>query len=83
MTTTKSEAFVRAEAEGLSFFWASMHVGHTAQFVGQSWEDGGFRTNDAGEPTKDSRGNTVAKFAAEKLDPENAQHVAQVEEWYG
>ncbi len=81
--TNTSKAIEAAKAEGLSFFWASMHVGGSTQFVGQSWEDGGFRVDADGNPAKDSRGNTVASCRAEAIDPENAQHVAQVEEWYG
>jgi hypothetical protein len=80
---TKSKAFDQAVAEGLSYFWARMHVGHVIAFVGQTWEDGGFTTNDDTEPTSDPNGNTVAKFTCEVLDPSDADHVKQVEEWYG
>jgi len=75
-------AFEQAQAEGLSFFWAHMHVGHTCQFVGNSWEDGGFTTDDDGSPAHDTLGNTVAKFSVEGLDSSNAQHVEQVKEWW-
>ncbi len=69
--------------EGLSFHWAHMHVGHTMKFVDMAWEDGGFSTNDDGDPVADPKGNTVAQFSCEALDPKNPQHVEQCEEWYG
>ncbi len=78
-----SEAFKAAKREGLSFFWASLHVGGSTQFVGQCWADGGYRTNADGDPISDSNGNTVATFTVEPLDKNNRQHVAQVAEWYG
>lgn len=77
-----SEAFERAVAEGLSYFWAHMNAGHTVSFVGSSWEDGGFFTRDT-EPVRDSKRNTVANFRCEVLDPDNQAHVAQCEEWFG
>jgi len=83
MTATKNQAVEAATAEGLAYFWANMHTGHAIAFVGQSWEDGGFRVNGDGEPTKDARGNTVATFTSDEIDPTNAAHVAQCEEWYG
>ncbi len=79
----KSESWKAAEQEGLCFFWAFMHVGRTIQFVGQSWEDGGFTTDDEGDPVSDVRGNTVASSSVEKLDSANNQHVEQVAEWWG
>lgn len=82
-TTTKSESWEAATAEGLSYFWAHMHVGHSIAFVAQSWEDGGFHINDEGNPTRDTRGNTVANYSVAQLDSSNRDHVAQVEEWYG
>lgn len=75
-------AWEAATAEGLAFFLATMHAGHSIQFVGQSWEEGGFFVNDDGTPRGDSRGNTVATHTTEALDPANPQHVAQVREWY-
>ena len=85
METTKAQEAKMAEAreEGFSFFWARTHTGNTSQFVGQTWEDGGFRVNDDGEPVKDSRGNSVASSKVEELDPTNAAHLAQCEEWWG
>jgi hypothetical protein len=83
MTAAKSQAWDAATAEGLAFFWAHMHVGHTVQFVGQSWEDGGFHTDAESNPTRDSRGNTVAKFTVEPLDAANESHRSQVQEWFG
>lgn len=80
--TTTCESWQAAEREGLRFFWAWRHVGGTRQFVGQSWEDGGFHVDDEGNPTCDSRGNSLAKHTVEELDPTNEQHVAQVNEWY-
>lgn len=84
MTTISNtnEAVAAAIAEGVGFHWAWLHVGGSTQFVGHGWEDGGFRVNDEGVPTHDIRGNTVAKFTAEPIDPSNPQHVAQCEEWY-
>lgn len=85
MTATKTQEAKMAEAreEGMVFFWAKMHVGGVVKFVGQSWEDGGFCVDEEGEPTRDSRGNTVASSKVEQLDPANAEHVAQCEEWWG
>lgn len=80
---SQTESWQAAEREGLSFFWVWRHVGGSSQFVGQSWEDGGFHTNDDGDPVTDGRGNTIAKFTVEQLDHANPQHVAQVEEWWG
>lgn len=82
MTATETTAFDSAKSEGLSFFWAHMHAGHTVKFVGHSWEDGGFNVNAEWEPRSDSRGNTVAKFKVEDLDAKNKEHVNQCEEWY-
>lgn len=82
-TLNQNKAFTAAKNEGLSFFWANMHVGGAVQFVGNSWEDGGFSVNDAGEPVSDVRGNTVASHSVETLDAGNKQHVSQCEEWYG
>lgn len=72
-----------AREEGLAFFWASLHVGGAVQFVGYSWEDGGVSVGEDGSPAIDSRGNTVAGFRVEELDPSNSVHVAQCEEWWG
>lgn len=77
------ESWEAAAAEGLSYFWAQMHVGHPVAFVGQEWSDGGFNVDDNGEPKTDVNGNTVASFSAETLDASNPAHVKQVEEWYG
>jgi hypothetical protein len=83
MATINSDSLQAATVEGMSFFWAHMHVGHSTQFVGQCWEDGGFGTDDEGNPVRDCNGNSVAKFSVEDLDAANAQHVNQVNEWYG
>lgn len=80
---TINQAWEAATAEGLAYFWATMHVGHKIAFVGHSWEEGGFVTNENGVPMRDSRGNTVAAFAVEQLDASNSDHVEQVQEWYG
>ena len=82
MTATTTPAFDLATAEGLSYFRATRHVGGSIAFVGHCWEDGGFSVNDAGEPTRDVTGNTVATFTVEALDPTNTAHRDQCEEWY-
>lgn len=57
-------------------FWASLHVGGSVgEWVGESWEDAGFDTDDDGNPTHDVRKNTVAKFSVVDFDPANADHV--------
>jgi len=78
-----SKAFQAAEEEGLRFFWATTHVGGRYQFVGDSWESGGFHCDENGEPITDGAGNTVANSCVEELDPSDDGHVAQCEEWYG
>ena len=83
MTATKNEAFEAAKAEGLCFFWASLHVGHSVQFVGRSWEDGGFSVDDEGNPVRNAKGNKVARFRVETLDDQCDAHVYQANEWYG
>lgn len=78
-TTESIEAAIN---EGLVYFWASLHVGGTTAFLGHSWEDGGFSTDEAGNPVSDVRGNAVAKHSTEQINPANAAHVRQAEEWY-
>lgn len=80
--SSTNEAVNAAIAEGVGFHWASLHIGGSTQFVGHGWVDGGFYVDANGRPTHDARGNTVAKFTAEPIDPRNPQHVAQCEEWY-
>jgi len=77
------KAWKAANAEGLKFYRAHMHVGHTVQFVGDSWEYGGFSVDDDGNPGSDVKGNSVAKFEVEELDDANADHRIKVDEWYG
>jgi hypothetical protein len=36
--------------------------GKEIRFVGNSWEDAGFRTDADGNPIRDIRGNTISKF---------------------
>ena len=79
----KNEAFDAAVAEGLKYFWAYTHVGTVGDFVGDSWESGGFRCNERGEPVADVRCNTVGRYIVEELDAGNPAHVAACEEWYG
>lgn len=78
-----NKAWERAKAEGLRFFWAHMHVGHTMQCVAKSWEEAGFYVNDNGDPVRDCKGNTVAKFTIEPLNKRNPQHRSQVALWWG
>lgn len=75
-------ALDHANAEGLRFFWYSLHVGGTGQFVASGWADAGFHINADGEPVKDYRGNTVANWSVWELNAENPEHVRQCEEWY-
>jgi hypothetical protein len=83
MNATRNESWEAAIAEGLAYFHAHMHVGHSVSFVAQTWEDGGFTVDDEGNPRRDVKGNTVAQYAVERLDASSPTHVAQVEEWYG
>lgn len=78
-----TEAWKEAQKEGLTYFRAQMHVGHVISFVGRSWEDGGFFTDESGDPLRDFKGNSVASFKTEALDSTNDAHVHQVSEWYG
>lgn len=82
-TKDQKAKMAEAKAEGLVYFWAAMHVGDAGEFLGHSWEDGGFSVDSEGNPTRDSRGNTVGKFSVEQLDETNAAHVCQVEKWWG
>ena len=79
----KSESWKAAIEYGCRFFWAHTHVGNSIQFVGQSWEDGGFYTDEDGDPTRDWHGNTVAGFSVDDLDARCESHVEEVTEWYG
>jgi hypothetical protein len=79
----ETTAWKEATREGMRFFWAHMHAGHTVQFVGAEWEEGGFHVNAEGNPVSDVKGNTVAKYSVEDLDEENNEHRFQVEEWWG
>lgn len=47
-------------------------------FVGDSWEDGGFRVDDDGAPTHDNRGNTVALFYETDLGEEDEELIAEM-----
>jgi hypothetical protein len=58
-------------------YWAHMHVGHSIEFVGDSWEEGGFRVDDAGNPVRDPRGNTVAGWDTREVSAEDASLLAQ------
>lgn len=78
-----SEAFEAAEKEGLSYFWFHRHIGGSSDFVGTCWEDGAITVDEDGNPKCDWRGNSIAKYSAEKLDVTNKDHLAAVEVWYG
>lgn len=81
--TTTNTPIDAAIAEGMKFFWAAMHCGHTVTFIGHMWDEGGFGIDSSGNPITDFYGNTVAKFAVEDLDRGNPKHVAQAAEWWG
>ncbi len=75
-------AIQHAKADGLRFFWYTLHVGGAGQFVADSWADAGFRIDRHGDPVTDYRGNTVTNAKVEELDENNPEHVRQCEEWY-
>lgn len=78
-----SDAWRDATTAGLEFFWAHMHYGGNIRFVGHSWKDGGFYCDDTGRPIRDHKGNTVATFTVEPLDPNNPEHTEAVDVWWG
>lgn len=80
---SEARAWRAAIDEGLAYFLARMHVGHTVAFVASNWEEGGFSVNGSGDPIADVRQNTVASFGVEVLNSENKSHIEQVAEWYG
>ena len=78
-----SESWKAATGEGLRFFWATMHVGHSGCFIGNDWEEGGFRVDGDGQPACDTFGNSVSRAVVEDLDQDNPDHLDAVAEWYG
>jgi hypothetical protein len=77
------QAWDQAVSEGLSYYWASRHVGGTIDFVGCDWSDGAITDDGDGEPICDYNGNTIASHSVEKLDRYNARHRDLVAEWWG
>ena len=41
--------------------------GKEIRFVGKSWEDAGFRTDEDGNPIRDRRGNTISRYAVAEI----------------
>lgn len=59
-------------------FQANTHVNpRFVEFVGDSWDDGGWHVNDEGEPISDCRGNTVARFEVREIEERDAELLAQ------
>lgn len=53
--------------------YANTHVSpNLIEFVGQGWEDAGYRVNEDGAPTHDARGNTVAKHGEREIEVADA-----------
>ena len=54
-------------------FFAHMHIGHSTEFVGDSWMDGGFSVDAEGNPTTDHNGNSVANYSVTEVEPDDWQ----------
>ena len=42
--------------------------GNEIRFIGNSWDDAGFRTDVEGNPIRDRRGNTISRYAVGEID---------------
>ena len=49
--------------------------GNEIRFVGNSWEDAGFRTDEVGNPIRDVRGNTISRFAVAEIDEHDSDQL--------
>jgi hypothetical protein len=63
-------------------FWAFTHVGTTIVYAGDSWEEGGFSVDEAGNPDRDANRNTVASYSVDDLDPTSDADVALIRNAY-
>jgi hypothetical protein len=51
--------------------------GKEIRFVGNTWEDAGFRTDADGNPIRDVRGNTISRFAVAEIDERDSDQLIQ------
>ena len=49
--------------------------GKEIRFVGNSWEDAGFRTDADGDPIRDVRGNTISRFAVGEIEERDSDQL--------
>ncbi len=60
-----------------SFIAFTSVCGKEIRFVGNSWEDAGFRTDAEGNPIRDVRGNTISRFAVAEIDERDSDRLIQ------
>jgi len=51
--------------------------GKEIRFVGNTWEDAGFRTDADGNPIRDVRGNTISRFVVAEIDERDSDQLIQ------
>jgi hypothetical protein len=60
-----------------SFTAITSVCGKEIRFVGNSWEDAGFRTNVEGNPIRDRRGNTISRYTVEEIDERDSDQLVK------
>lgn len=61
----------------MNYFLARLHVSpYPIEFVGYTWQEGGFSVDESGNPVTDPRGNTVATYLSRPLRGEDAKLLA-------
>ena len=58
-----------------SFTAITSVCGKEIRFIGNSWEEAGFRTDVDGNPVRDRRGNTISKYAVAEIDESNSEQL--------
>jgi hypothetical protein len=51
--------------------------GKEIRFVGNTWEDAGFRTDADGNPIRDIRGNTISQFVVAEIDERDSDQLVR------
>jgi hypothetical protein len=50
-----------------SFTAITSVCGNEIRFIGNSWDEAGFRTDENGNPVRDRRGNTISKYTVAEI----------------